>query len=429
MLLSLIMGQKSYGQIDGPDYNIPAGGFGAGVTRGILDVINQINPAGLVNFQTEDPTANVNITLVASNTTESSSNSYSTSTSSYNWGVNYLSLASVSSTSNCWICDVNNDISNTPNGSNNLPNSALTTTNSGLLGYSWNSSNNNLTVYYDFLTPYSPTVYTQEYADEVYSKVRADLDRVVHPWDFYFESVTPFGIELWHTEEPQPPFGKIDSEGNVTILTSDGIYKSPSQLSSTDKKDRRNLSKFAVYLGRSLDIFNKGIVIKTTIGDTLSSAVPAWTNRYDIYFNLNGGFSSSLNNVNNFKSILKHEIFHVDDNRYNINHPNDPIILNLSSHADVYIKAALDATYNNTTKNFRWGNAGSFANYLLNMDRTVGEFYPTEIISKIVEFNKNTANVEIVWEHLMFTKGNLWLKIKVDGEESDPIIFKKINNE
>ncbi|GGF25707.1 hypothetical protein GCM10011518_38820 [Flavobacterium limi] len=60
----------------------------------------------------------------------------------------------------------------------------------------------------------------------------------------------------------------------------------------------------------------------------------------------------------------------MDDNNYQKNHPEFKHKNKLEVHADVYIKAANDPTYKYTSLGFRIQNAGSFANYLLNMDKT-----------------------------------------------------------
>ncbi len=105
----------------------------------------------------------------------------------------------------------------------------------------------------------------------------------------------------------------------------------------------------------------------------------AFANGNYIFLNSNGGYSKSLDNVNNFKSILKHEIFHVDDDK-------DPDFKSdLSTHADVYIKVANDPTYKNTTLDFRKLNAGSFANYLLNMDKSTDPTITRDVIVKKME--------------------------------------------
>lgn len=58
----------------------------------------------------------------------------------------------------------------------------------------------------------------------------------------------------------------------------------------------------------------------------------------------------------------------MDDNNYKKENPNFVPKHFLETHADVYIKAANDPTYKYTSRGFRIQNAGSFANYLLNID-------------------------------------------------------------
>jgi hypothetical protein len=67
---------------------------------------------------------------------------------------------------------------------------------------------------------------------------------------------------------------------------------------------------------------NKNIVIVSNPGEKLSRDNQAWTLCTDITLNSNGGYNTDYDKVGNFKAILKHEIFHVDDNIYQKNHPN-----------------------------------------------------------------------------------------------------------
>lgn len=444
--LCLLIGQSSFGQLKNPDAFLDAntGDFNFNLNlssnnnenetkkREALEAIANLHPAGLVNLQTGEPTANVNINFVVSSTSETSSNS-SISTSSTTWGVNYLSLTSVQATSSCWLCDLvdvdmNNSYSNnTPvSTQNNLPNSvSIATSDSSTLSYYWDHSNNNLNVYYIY-TSSSPLFDYQEYEDKLHSKVRADLDRGKHPYDYIEEVITPSGVELRYPGSTGPSI-KIDLSGNVKIIAMDGTYKSPSELNANDKGERRRLAMLAAYLGRSdasLEMLNKGITIVSERGDDLSSNNPAWTRSTQISFNRNGGFSTSLNNVNNFKSILKHEINHVDDNKI-IGFEST-----LSTHADVYIRTAKHDTYKNTTVDFRKGNAASFANYLLNMDTTNDATITQDIIAnKIIEFNKNNAKIKVEYYDYYMQKGGLKLVIRYDNEPASGMIIKTPINE
>lgn len=164
----------------------------------------------------------------------------------------------------------------------------------------------------------------------------------------------------------------------------------------------------------------------------LASKNPAFTRTPPgtlIFLNLNGGFNKSLDNVNNFKSILKHEIFHVDDNIYKKDHPNIKLKNILEIHADVYIKAANDPTYKDTTDPFRLGNVGSFANYLLNMDVSPDATITRDVIAKkIVEFNQNTTGTKVLIADYYLQKGGLKLIVQVNGKQSGYIVMEPVTN-
>lgn len=445
--LCLLIGQSGFGQLQGgPDAFLDANTTNYSFSnlnlssnsnenetkkREALEAIANLHPSGLVNLQTGEPTANVNINFVVSSTSETSSNS-SISTSSTTWGVNYLSLTSVQATSSCWLCDLvdvdmNNSYSNnTPvSTQNNLPNSvSIATSDSSTLSYYWDHSNNNLNVYYIY-TSSSPLFDYQEYEEKLYSKVRADLDRGKHPYDYIKEVITPSGVELWYPGFTEASIKISSADGSVTIRSMGG-WIPPSGLNANNKYDRRMLSMVAAYLGRSdasLEMLNKGITIVSERGYDLSSKNPAWTMGTQINFNRNGGFSTSLNNVNNFKSILKHEINHVDDNKI----PN--FERSLSAHADVYIKTAQHSSFQNTTEDFQKGNAAAFALYLLNLDRdNIPEHNQNFILNKINAYNANSSGrVQIVGPGLNFSKGTLNLYVVWDGIVSQtPVPYEPI---
>lgn len=220
-------------------------------------------------------------------------------------------------------------------------------------------------------------------------------------------------------------YGYVDPQGNVYIKSEDGSYKKPSQLNPNSASDRTALNNIAASLARSIGGLNKNIAIGVTDGDMLASKNPAFTRTPPgtaIFFNSKGGFSEHLDNVENMKSILKHEIFHVDDNIYKKSHPNIQPKNILDSHADVYVKAANDPTYEHTTEKFRIGNAGSFANYLLNMDKSPDATVTRDVIAKKIEaFNKNVTNVKVRIADIYPQKGALKLQLVIDGKLSDYI--------
>lgn len=208
--------------------------------------------------------------------------------------------------------------------------------------------------------------------------------------------------------------------GEVYIKITNYTYKKPSELDPNNPAHSMALKQFAAMLARNLNDNNYTISIAVNPDNVLSSKSQASTNEFTITLNSNGGFSKDLDNVNNFKSVLKHEIFHVDDNR----DPN--FVRSLSTHADVYIKQANHATYKDTKLDFQIGNAGSFVNYLLNMDKN-SAFDKRDITNKITEFNKNAGKVQIVFPIMNYAKGTLQLNLSVNRIPTNYIDYEKIN--
>jgi len=228
-------------------------------------------------------------------------------------------------------------------------------------------------------------------------------------------------------------YGYVDAQGNVFIKSENGTYKKPSQLNPNSAVDRKALNEIAAALARDLEGVNKNIVISITDGKKLAVDSPAFTRTPPgtlIFLNSKGGFSKDLNNVYNFKSIIKHEIFHVDDHIWQKNNPTIKPKNYLVAHADVYIKAANDPTYNkNTTLDFRKGNTGSFANYLLNMDKSPDTAITRDVIGKkIEEFNKNSTGVKVLIADIYPQKGALKLRVEWDGKVSDYIEMEPVDN-
>lgn len=143
----------------------------------------------------------------------------------------------------------------------------------------------------------------------------------------------------------------------------------------------------------------------------------------EIGLNTNGGFSPDLNYIESFKSLIKHEDFH------RIDFENDNFEGNLSTHADVYINQMHDRTFAKTNDEFKTGMAGSFGQYLLNMDRKDG-FGQNEIQDKIDTFNSSNIGGLIIQRaggaSGMYPKGTLNLEVIYKGE-TYPVPYKKID--
>ena len=226
-------------------------------------------------------------------------------------------------------------------------------------------------------------------------------------------------------------YGYVDAQGNVFIKSENGTYKKPSQLNPNSAADRKALNEIAAALARMLEGGNKNIVISITDGKKPAVDNAAFTRTPPgtlIFLNSKGGFSKDLDNYYNFRSILKHEIFHVDDNIYKKKNPDSKYKNVLDSHADVYIKGANDPTYKDTTDDFKKENAGSFGNYLLNMDKSPDAAITRDvIIKKMEQFNKNSTGVKVMFSDYYMQKGGLQLQVEYKGKQEGYIPFEKVD--
>ncbi len=207
----------------------------------------------------------------------------------------------------------------------------------------------------------------------------------------------------------------------VKIQIGDKQY-SPSQL-DTSRGSRATMSKIGAYYAGKVGA-DAGTKITTGKGDDSSNKNPAYTTGTAISINVNGGFSKDLDDISNFKSVMKHENGHKEDNE-KPNFKGD-----ISTHADVYVDQMSDNSFSSTTSDFKIGSAGSFGNYLLNMDKST-EFSQNDIISKMNSFNQtNTGGLQIKRSgdnFGNFPKGSLSLELKYKGL-TYPIPYEKVKN-
>lgn len=206
----------------------------------------------------------------------------------------------------------------------------------------------------------------------------------------------------------------------VKIQLANGSLVNPSQLSTSggSKYAMRNIAAFyAANVG-----VPHGTLIGTAKDNIPSSKSQAHTLGQRINLNTNGGFSSDLNHIENFKSIIKHEDFHRLDN-------SNPEFRGstLSTHADVYLSQMNDESFDKTTDVFKMSMAGSFGNYLLNMDAREGDFSRNDIIDKIDSFNQNPHGLYIQPPSQNYARGSLQIKISHNGQSYEPIEYKKID--
>lgn len=145
--LCFLTGQNSFAQLDSGDFNQTVD-FSL-IPQDILEAINSINPADIVQSANPVPTADVKITLIVSNVNSTSSSSNSSSDSSsvsyFSWGISFANLSSLD-LNNCWTCNITNDNNNLPSSDNS---SNFTSISFGPeLTFNWNSTNNNVIIYF-----------------------------------------------------------------------------------------------------------------------------------------------------------------------------------------------------------------------------------------------------------------------------------------
>lgn len=166
-----------------------------------------------------------------------------------------------------------------------------------------------------------------------------------------------------------------------------GSYYNPQQLTTT-RGSRFVMTRIGAYLAQKMGA-DPGTIITTGTYPQNSNEIPAFTQNLVISLNINGGFSKWFSNVSSFRSIIKHENFHKEDNEI------PGFTSTLLTHAAVYVKQVKDVSFATTPVDFKVGIAKSFGNYLLNMDKSTN-FTVSEILTKISEFNTNPFGMSIV---------------------------------
>ncbi|MBL0737076.1 hypothetical protein JI750_09290 [Flavobacterium sp. GN10] len=123
-----------------------------------------------------------------------------------------------------------------------------------------------------------------------------------------------------------------------------------------------------------------------------SSSVLAFTKSDGtVYLNANGGISKLLDNYDNLTNVLKHEQFHQIE--FANNKKTD-----FETHVKVYLQQFNDASFANTTSEFKLGQIASVTNYLMNMDRNDPDnlYNRNTIISQINTFNEMKTGYQIM---------------------------------
>lgn len=232
-----------------------------------------------------------------------------------------------------------------------------------------------------------------------------------------------------------------DGTGSIQIITKDGP-KLPSQLDANDTSQRKILAKIAVFLAKKAGapVGARFATGKNNDPKKLYSSAAAFTvpipPLYTIVLNMRGGkYSTGLDNVYSFTSILQHELGHRDNFIHNI--PS-----NVKTHADVYLDAMETIQFKKSPSDFKLSIVVSLTEYIWNMDKKGYEL--SDIIPRIVRFNSQAAynggykiiaptdpdNLSyITFQRGSLTSANLKVYDPVSQTEIPPIAFKIFTDE
>ncbi|MDM1073757.1 hypothetical protein HX001_14805 [Empedobacter brevis] len=123
----------------------------------------------------------------------------------------------------------------------------------------------------------------------------------------------------------------------------------------------------------------------------------------------NGRASPLLNNKYNLQNSLKHENFHKEDDAKGIK-------TTYETHASVYMRQMQDATFNNTSNDFKTGMMESFMQYLQGAKDNKQNGY-SELINKF-----NSSNINVGYKIVDRISGGLQLFNSKGNEVPRPII-------
>ena len=205
----------------------------------------------------------------------------------------------------------------------------------------------------------------------------------------------------------------------VKIQLANGSLVNPSQLSTSGG------SKFAMRNIAAFYAANVGVPHGTKISTYNDNKMtgkenPAHTaSENEIAINTKGGFSSWYNNIENFKSTIKHEDFHRKD------FEDTEFISTLRTHADVYLQQMNDPTFYKTTDSYKLEIASAFGLYLLNMDQR--KYSRNDITDKIDSFNKNKFGLYIENPPAGYAQGSLQINIYQNGKPKGSVEYEKLD--
>lgn len=180
------------------------------------------------------------------------------------------------------------------------------------------------------------------------------------------------------------------ADGKLIQIEIDGVTKKPSELDPNNPNQRMILTKIAVFLAQKMGTpagywFATG---KDTDASQTSADIPASTSPIPPYItvlNMRGDkYSSRLDNIYSFTSILSHEIKHQYDFK-------NSIPRNLKSHVNVYIKSMEENSFKQSPPDFKLSITISLANYIFNMDKKAG-YSANSTIEEIVRFNDSSSS-------------------------------------
>lgn len=198
------------------------------------------------------------------------------------------------------------------------------------------------------------------------------------------------------------------------------------------------MNKLAVYfvkllggIGKVMTVSSSGRKNEATNKYIPASKVPLYSGGKAIYLNTNGGYSNQLNNFNNFKNSLIHEILHVKDFNDGVK-PNDENEYLL--HTEVYLNQTKHESFKSTTIDFKLGVTDSFCKYLLNYDKMrlkkQVDYNHTDIINYVDQFNEVNKGVVKVNapEYGQYFLGTLSFTYTLSGYKPETVIYEYLEN-
>ena len=212
---------------------------------------------------------------------------------------------------------------------------------------------------------------------------RWNLDPVKKPWQSDYACFS------------NSPIWKVDPDGDDDYFNADGSYNkklstptgtkiyiatanenmSFSQFSADKANTKASANIVGYYRGAA------GISPKQTMGVSPNTSGLAYSNTSGIWVSTKGGANPLLNDSKNLTNTLNHEKFHQDNND-----PEKGKNMTFQDHLNVYDSQMSDATFKETTNEFKAGMANNYAGYLLGGINS-GEISTDKADKMISDFN------------------------------------------